>query len=151
MDYPRLNGGHVPAVREIARVSFPRLWEPKEFAYFLDHDCGLCLADVKDGKLRGYFLGLLVAGDLDVVSVATDPHFRRQGVGEGLMRAALSRPSVGRARVSGSGMPQHRRHRTLQEARLHGDLHPEGLLRRSSRRLQHEMDPLVGTQRPSLE
>ena len=97
MAYPRLNGTFVPALREIARVSFPRLWEPKEFAYFLDHDCGLCLGDVVDGTLRGYLIGLLVAGDLDVVSVATAPEYRRQGIGEGLLRAALVYPRVERA------------------------------------------------------
>jgi [ribosomal protein S18]-alanine N-acetyltransferase len=95
--YPRLTGSFVPQLREIARGSFPRLWEPKEFAYFLDHDCGLCLGDVEEGKVRAYFLGLLVAGDLDVVSIATDPAFRRQGLAEGLLRAALSYPAVERA------------------------------------------------------
>lgn len=97
MAYPRLNGSFVPQLREIARGSFPRLWEPKEFAYFLDHDCGLCLGDVNDGKVRGYFLGLLVAGDLDVVSIATATEFRRQGIGEGLLKAALANANVQRA------------------------------------------------------
>lgn len=97
MSYPRLTGSNVPELREIARGSFPRLWEPKEFAYFLDHECGLCLGDVRDGVLRGYFLGLLVAGDLDVVSIATETKFRRQGIGEGLLRAALAHPGVERA------------------------------------------------------
>ena len=97
MAYTRLNGSFVPALREIARGSFPRLWEPKEFAYFLDHDCGLCLGAVVEGSLRGYFLGLLVAGDLDVVSVATADVYRRQGIGEGLLRAALASPRVERA------------------------------------------------------
>ncbi len=97
MRFPRLNGSYVPQLREIARGSFPRLWEPKEFAYFLDHDCGLCLGDIAEGRVRGYFLGLLVAGDLDVVSIATDPPFRRQGVGRDLLAAALAYPSVQRA------------------------------------------------------
>ncbi len=95
--YPRLTGNSVPQLREIARGSFPRLWEPKEFAYFLDHDCGLCIGDFDGAVMRGYFLGLLVAGDLDVVSIATDVKFRRQGIGEGLLRAALARPGVERA------------------------------------------------------
>ncbi len=97
MTYPRLNGSYMPYLRDIARGSFPRLWEPKEFAYFLDHDCGLCLGHFVEGKLKAYFLGLLVAGDLDVVSVATDKSLRRQGIGEGLMRAALAANGVERA------------------------------------------------------
>lgn len=95
--YRRLGGGDVPAIREIARGSFPRLWEPKEFAYFLDHDCGLCLGDVGGGSLRGYFLGLLVAGDLDVVSVATAADRRRQGIAEGLLKKALAQLGIERA------------------------------------------------------
>jgi len=97
MAFQRLTGSAVPQLREIARGSFPRLWEPKEFAYFLDHDCGLCLGDVEGEVLRGYFLGLLVAGDLDVVSIATGAPFRRKGIGESLLRAALAHPGVERA------------------------------------------------------
>lgn len=98
MAIERLNGSHVPFIRDIARLSFPKLWEPREFAYFLDHACGLCLGDFDaDARLRGYFLGLLVASDLDVVSVATHPDFRRRGVAENLMRRALAAPGMKRA------------------------------------------------------
>jgi [ribosomal protein S18]-alanine N-acetyltransferase len=95
--HSRLRSNFLPQIREIARGSFPRLWEPKEFAYFIDHDCGLCLGDLEGDRLRGYFLGLLVAGDLDVVSIATEPSFRRQGIAEALLKAALARPGVERA------------------------------------------------------
>ncbi len=89
---------HLDAVRAIAVGCFEVVWAPQDYAYFLAHDHGLCLGVFSEtGELTGFFLGLLVQGDLDVVSVATLPSYRRRGLGEQLVREAISAQGVRRA------------------------------------------------------
>ncbi|MBY0371978.1 GNAT family N-acetyltransferase [bacterium] len=92
---------HVDAIREIAAQSFPLLWSEKEFAYFLCHEHRLALGyftpSATGPRLRGYFLALLVQGDLDIISIATAPSDRRLGIGSTLLQAALKSPGVDRA------------------------------------------------------
>jgi len=89
------------SVRAIAAQSFPVLWSQKEFAYFLCHEHRVCLGyttEAPEGPvLRGYFLALLVQGDLDIISIATAPDDRRLGIGSALLQAALQPLSVQRA------------------------------------------------------
>ena len=85
----------------VAASSFGTIWGRQDYAYFLAHDCGICLgwfapdASGKD-RLVAYFLGLLVQGDLDVISIATLPVFRRQGLGQKLLAEAVRREGVKR-------------------------------------------------------
>lgn len=97
----RLDCNHVDAVMRVAGTSFSSVWGPQDYAYFLAHDCGVCLGvflpDARGrDRLAAYFLGLLVQGDLDVISVATAPEFRRRGLGERLLAAAVATPGVKR-------------------------------------------------------
>lgn len=101
MNLQAIDTRHLHPVRELAARSFSRLWSPQDFAYFLAHDFRLCLGLFSDPhnprSLQAYFLGLLIQGDLDVISVATAPESRRQGLAERLMREALRQPGVERA------------------------------------------------------
>lgn len=90
----QLNSGDVPAVREIARPSFTELWGPEQFTKLIHHPHRVALGAWSDTGLAGYFLGLRVGGELDVVSIAVAPHLRSQGVGETLMRAAMEDAGV---------------------------------------------------------
>lgn len=96
-----LDCNDVDDVYRIAAASFPAVWTEKEFCYFLAHENRLCLGLAShDGdrfRLRAYFLGLLVQGDLDIISVATDPEDRRLGLGERLLREVCRQPGVSRA------------------------------------------------------
>lgn len=92
-----LTSAHLGAITEIAKESFAVVWAPKEFSYFLDHSCGLCWGLFSDDTLRSYFLGLLVRGELDIVSIATSAASRRRGLGEQLLRKILTNPDVSRA------------------------------------------------------
>lgn len=81
----------------IARDSFPVVWAPKEFEYFLNHPCGLCLGLFVGDRLVSYFIGLLVRGELDIVSIATETAGRRGGKGACLLGAAMQDPRVEKA------------------------------------------------------
>jgi len=93
-----LNRSHTVTVREIASQCFPRPWDERDFCYFLSHPCGCAwgafLKDTPRESLVAYCLGLLVRGDLDIVSIATEPKFRRQGLGRRLLKHLISLPEV---------------------------------------------------------
>jgi [ribosomal protein S18]-alanine N-acetyltransferase len=92
---------HAERVTQIAALSFPAVWSEKEFCYFLAHENRICLGSFTsfEGKdrLRAYFLGLLVQGDLDIISIATHPDDRRLGLGSTLLSHVCHLPSVQRA------------------------------------------------------
>lgn len=85
---------HLDAIIEIAKESFSVVWKPKEFLYFLEHPLGVKLGLFEDNQLQGYFLGLLVRGELDIVSIATAVKHRQQGKGERLLHYVLELPQV---------------------------------------------------------
>jgi ribosomal-protein-alanine N-acetyltransferase len=88
---------HIEAVRAVAALSFQRSWSPQDFGYFLAHECRL-VGGIFDGeRLVAYFLGLVVQGELDIISVATHPDFRRRGLAEKLLRWACAQGNVQRA------------------------------------------------------
>jgi ribosomal protein S18 acetylase RimI-like enzyme len=88
-------------VYRIAAQSFPSVWSEKEFCYFLAHENRLCLGVFSEWqghkRLRAYFLGLLVQGDLDIISLATLPEDRRLGLGSQLLAAVCAKEGVRRA------------------------------------------------------
>lgn len=63
-----------------AFTDYPRAWSAAEIAEFLEMD-GCFLV----GDLRAFVIGRVVLDEAEVLTVATDPDFRRQG----LARAAL--------------------------------------------------------------
>lgn len=91
---------HLHPVRDVAARSFSRLWAPQDFAYFLAHDFRLAVG-IFGGKpsshLQAYFLGLVIQGDLDVISIATEPEARRRGLARELLQHAIAQPEVARA------------------------------------------------------
>ena len=83
-----LSKHNIKSVMAIAALSFPKSWNENEFAYFIEHDCGLCLGVFSQGQLLGYLLCLLVQGELDIVSIAVSPEFRRAHLAQILLEEA---------------------------------------------------------------
>ncbi|GEM_PF-669527 len=98
----KLDCRHVDLVRKIALLSFPDAWESKDFAYFLSHPSGHSFGlfqksfDSRKPELQAYFIGFLVKGDLDIISIATRSDQRRKGYAESVMRYVRSLPNVRR-------------------------------------------------------
>lgn len=98
----RLDGRHVEAVHKIAVGAFPKAWEVKDFAYFLSHPSSHSYGlfhrafDSRKAELQSFFIGFLVKGDLDVISVATRNDQVRKGHAESLLRYVRSLPTVRR-------------------------------------------------------
>lgn len=76
----------IQTIIAIARESFDKVWSHDEFRYFVAHSSGFCLGVWVDHNLSGYFLGLLVQGELDIVSIAIAKPWRRLGLAEILLR-----------------------------------------------------------------
>lgn len=88
---------HADDVQRIAHASFPDRWKIEEILHFIEHPCGLCMGAFRtDGALVAYLLSYLVQGDLDIVSVATEPSRRRQGLAARLLRRVWDGPGVKR-------------------------------------------------------
>ena len=83
-----LSQQNIKAVMAISARAFPKPWNENEFAYFIQHDFGLCWGAFFQNQLVGYLLTLLVQGELDIVSIAVSPEFRRAGIAQILIEEA---------------------------------------------------------------
>ena len=92
-----LHAGDASAVAAIAAASFSSPWEAGNFSSVLESDACLGLgAFAPDGRLQAYLVALEVSGEIDVVSVATDPSCRRRGLARALFEAVFLRPATAR-------------------------------------------------------
>lgn len=92
-----LTPSDVGEVRSLAHRCFPEKWSEADILYFLEHPTGLCTGIFhEDGGLVAYLLALLVQGELDIITVATDERYRRRGLARRLLLHAYQRPSVRR-------------------------------------------------------
>jgi [ribosomal protein S18]-alanine N-acetyltransferase len=91
-----LRSSDIEAIRQIAKQVFPKLWSEKDFAYFLTHDCGWCRGIFRSGVLIAYCISLVIHGEMDLVSIATEPSLQRKGLAERLIRLAEEAPGVSR-------------------------------------------------------
>ncbi len=97
-----LDHRHAAEVQAVAAGSFPKVWSEEDFRFFLSHEQKLCFGLFTEGepgilRLRSYFIALLVAGDVDIISIATRPLDRRLGLSERLLDHVCHAPTVRRA------------------------------------------------------
>jgi ribosomal-protein-alanine N-acetyltransferase len=99
--------GHedLPAVMEIEKVAFSNPWSTEMVKKELTQDWStVLLAEEADGKgafaLRGFSIFWLVQDEQHVLNVATDPNWRRRGVGRAVMVATLDVGRAHRCRIS---------------------------------------------------
>ncbi len=97
MEIRRLNSEDLDWAKGVSDSSGLESWSIDSFRYFQEHECGFCFCAEVNGEKVAYFLGLLINGDLDIVSIATDPRFRRRGVARKLLAHVLDQASVKKA------------------------------------------------------
>ncbi len=78
----------VPHVLAVARASLPEAWTLEGFSEELALPTRLAL--VLGDPPRGYAIGKVVAGELEVLSIAIDPAARRRGGARALLEALLA-------------------------------------------------------------
>jgi len=76
-------------VAEIERAAFTDPWSRRSFVELLSQPQVRALALDSDGRLAGYALYSLVAGEGEILNLAVDPSSQRRGLGRRLLRAVL--------------------------------------------------------------
>jgi ribosomal-protein-alanine N-acetyltransferase len=81
----------LPEVMEIERNSFPIPWAENSFRYELNKNKEIAILKVAklDKLLVGYVCYWLLFKEVHIMNLAVHNDFRRQGIGEALIRAAL--------------------------------------------------------------
>jgi ribosomal-protein-alanine N-acetyltransferase len=88
----------LPRVLEIARASLPEAWTLEGFDAELDRATSAAL--VIGEPAIGYVIASIVAGELEVRSIAVDSSMRRRGAGAALLAALIERARVRGATVA---------------------------------------------------
>lgn len=85
MEILRMMQAHVSAVAELERVCFRDPWSEKSVASELDNPIALWLVACVDGDVVGYVGSQSVIDQADMMNVAVNPEYRRQGIAEALI------------------------------------------------------------------
>ncbi len=80
----------VPAVVDLDQKSFSLPWPERSFRFELtDNPASRCWVADLDGKVVGMIVAWLIVDEAHIATVATDPDYRRQGIGKRLLSHAL--------------------------------------------------------------
>ena len=86
-----LREDRIPAILEIERQVNTAPWSDKSFQNELDHPHGMFLVALVEGRVVGYGGAWLVIDEAHITTVAVDPSFKRQGIGQRLVVELLVR------------------------------------------------------------
>ena len=81
----KMTGDHVAKIAALEKICFSDPWSEKSVGDELDNPLSLWFAAMEGERLAGYIGSQTVLGETDMMNVAVDPDFRRQGVGEKLI------------------------------------------------------------------
>lgn len=82
----------VPAISRIERESFDEPWSAAEITKDVTAGGGLYVAAAVCGEeLAGYAEIRIIAGEAQVYNIAVAPEFRREGIGEALLRHMIEK------------------------------------------------------------
>ncbi|MBN2117670.1 MAG: ribosomal protein S18-alanine N-acetyltransferase [Anaerolineales bacterium] len=80
----------VPAVIDLDHKSFSLPWPERSFRFELtDNPASRCWVAELDGKIVGMIVVWLLVDEAHIATLATDPDFRRRGIGKRLLAHAL--------------------------------------------------------------
>ena len=80
---------HVAAIAALEKVCFPDPWSEAAVASEVNNPLSLWLVAMEGDHLAGYIGSQSVLGESDVMNVAVDPAFRRQGVARELIQTLI--------------------------------------------------------------
>ena len=85
MEIMRMTAAQVPAVADLEKVCFSDPWSEKSVGEELNNPLSLWLVAMEGETLAGYVGSQTVLGETDMMNVAVNPDFRRNGIGEKLI------------------------------------------------------------------
>lgn len=78
------NKEHLPLVAALEKITFSAPWTEKSLEFFLD-ELNFCAMLLDDGELASYCTVTTVLDEAQIVNVATDPRFKRQGFAKSVL------------------------------------------------------------------
>lgn len=89
MKYIRMCKEHTAEVAALEAACFRDPWSLRAFESEVVNPLSLWIVAEDDGKVVGYIGSQSVLGQADIMNVAVDPNYRRQGIGRGLVLALV--------------------------------------------------------------
>ena len=90
MEYIKMTQAHVAQVAQLEKLCFSLPWSENSVASELRNPLSLWIVAVEGETLAGYVGSQSVMGEADMMNLAVQPEFRRQGVGETLVSALVA-------------------------------------------------------------
>ena len=86
----QMTADHVSQVAGLEKICFSDPWSEKSVASELTNPLSLWLVALEGERVAGYVGSQSVMGESDMMNVAVHPDFRRQGVGELLVKELIA-------------------------------------------------------------
>lgn len=90
MTIVKLEKNHVPQIAEIEKCCFSDPWNEESIASELENRLSLWLVALEGDRVAGYVGSQTVLGEADMMNIAVHPDFRRQGIGEALVKKLIA-------------------------------------------------------------
>ena len=87
--YEKMTMAHIGSVAEIEGLCFSGRFGETTFLRELENKIAHYVVAVTDGKISGYGGLWNICGEADITDIATHPDFRRQGIGEGILKSLI--------------------------------------------------------------
>ena len=81
----------VPQIANLEKLCFSDPWSENSIASELDNRLSCWLVAEEQGRIAGYVGSQSVLDMADMMNIAVDPDFRRQGIGEQLINALIEK------------------------------------------------------------
>ena len=91
MDYLLMDESHVDAIFNLERVCFQDPWSINSIRSELENPLSLWIVAIDSGRLVGYVGSQSVLGWADMMNLAVDPQYRRQGIGRRLITELINK------------------------------------------------------------
>lgn len=86
-----MTSAHVHQIAELEKKCFSDAWSERSIASELTNDLSLWLVALEGEQVAGYIGSQSVMGESDMMNVAVNASWRRQGIGEKLVRELIKR------------------------------------------------------------
>ena len=90
MNYILMGQSHIQQIADLERACFSAPWDEASVASELDNDLALWLVAVDGNRVAGYVGSQSVMGEADMMNIAVDAQYRRQGIGETLINKLIT-------------------------------------------------------------
>lgn len=90
MEYVLMDEAHVNGVALLEKICFSDPWSEKSIASEVNNPLSLWLVALDAGQVVGYVGSQSVLGWADMMNLAVHPEYRRQGIGDTLVRKLIA-------------------------------------------------------------